>query len=62
MTSKKIVFSHVTKMVDQDKDGWWFATCQCRWTTGPVPDLETLVDAWGDHVAVVTLHEARATV
>lgn len=32
-------------------DGWWHARCVCGWEQGPLPDIDTVVDALMSHAA-----------
>jgi len=34
---------------DEDDDGWPIVRCSCGFQFGPVPDMETAADVWGDH-------------
>jgi hypothetical protein len=37
--------------LEQDEDGWDFASCACGWFSPPCPDVETAADFYGDHRA-----------
>lgn len=41
---------HVIADISQDSDNWWWVACKCAKADGPYPDLETAVDAYGDHL------------
>lgn len=36
-------------MLDVAADDWYHARCVCGWTEGPLPDVETAVDAMVSH-------------
>ena len=33
----------------EDEKGWFTARCTCRWSFGPLPDVETLIDVLMEH-------------
>lgn len=36
---------------EADAEGWYTARCECGWSFGPLPDVETMVDALMAHAA-----------
>jgi hypothetical protein len=48
-----IVEHHACRDVEPDDDGWFWASCTCGWTRGPLPDRETQIDSLMDHAREV---------
>jgi hypothetical protein len=44
------MIDHVSTFTEDDA-GWPTVSCSCGFTFGPVPDMETAADVWGDHRA-----------
>jgi hypothetical protein len=46
---------HISEFGETD-DGWPTVACSCGWAgAGPLPDMETAADEWGDHRAWTAL-------
>ena len=37
--------------IHKDEDGWDYGVCSCGWSTPPVPGVDIVTDAYGDHRA-----------
>lgn len=44
---------HHGGLIQVDDEGWFFASCSCGWSSGPMPGQEDAMDAYGDHRAWV---------
>lgn len=48
MATKNVHLSDASSL-ETDETGFYTARCECGWAFGPLPDVETVVDALMDH-------------
>lgn len=47
--------------LDKDEGGWDYGTCECGWSTPPVPGADIVADAYAEHVLAETLMDRVRT-